>query len=159
MRNECRGSNGNWWHVIVGIICVTFTKHMTSTIATCFMDRVVDKYYLAVVHGHITRCPSAPIDHSNTIEPTITYVPLGHSTNDNETQCDGKATGQPQTQDHIHNIQSSTHSFTIQAPIAQDPTDPTGFRCCIGGATNPGQVYCCVWRKMWLWRNVILCVV
>jgi 23S rRNA-/tRNA-specific pseudouridylate synthase len=123
---------------MAGIICVTFTKRMTSTIATCFMDRVVDKYYLAIVHGHV----SIHHGHSSTRSPMDNSL-LQQSQEQSQQQSQEQSqqsqgqSQQGQSQDsHNH----TAYSFTIQAPIAEDKSDPTGFKCCIGDPTNPGQV-------------------
>ena len=178
--------------MLAGIICVTFSKRMTSTVATCFMDRVVDKYYLAIVHGHFTTpspatstdppAPTTPaatntachsdlsggaVDVSDRDLSRATFEPppplvgdtQSHSTfrttpttahpplHSNDTQASKQHKPQRQGQEqgnHTHSTHTSssdtTYSFTIQAPIAPDTSDPTGFRCCIGGDTNPGQV-------------------
>ena len=36
-----------------GVLCVGFNKTAASIIGKCFQNRKVDKYYLAIVHGHI----------------------------------------------------------------------------------------------------------
>lgn len=94
------------------------------------MDRVVDKYYLAIVHGHFI--PLQPPENSvSQLNSAITQ----HISQEKQDF------GSVQTS---LALQSSTQQreFIINAPIADDPIDPTGFRCCIGSPQNPGQVLC-----------------
>lgn len=130
--------------VLAGIICITFSKDMTRTIATCFMDRVVDKYYLAIVQGHLSHTENHPpadnqqpddphpsVDNLHTDNQPIGNQPTTSALSDNPSVTGASSPSR---------IPNSPGVFFINAPIADDPSDPNGFKCCVGSDQNPGQV-------------------
>lgn len=105
-----------------GIICVTFTKNMARTIATCFNDRIVEKFYLAIVNGHFDSSSVPPLSSLSLSPPPSPppSPPLSPPLS-------------PSISSSSSTVSTESGIFTIWTPaVVDDPSDPTGFKCCIG---------------------------
>ncbi|GET90751.1 hypothetical protein, conserved [Leishmania tarentolae] len=57
-----------------GVLCLAFTKDMAARLAHCFEMRTIQKYYVALLHGHVPSDTAPPEGSTSGDQPSATFT-------------------------------------------------------------------------------------
>lgn len=119
-----------------GVLCLAFSRDMASRLAHCFQMRYSQKWYLAIVLGHVEATP----------ERGFTEAPIIAMTAEATTSIDGsRRAAAPVT----------PCSKIIEGHIAEDKDDPTGFRMKLCAATGKAARTSVQVLEKGLWQGIV----
>lgn len=118
-----------------GVMCLAFTRESCARISTCFQFRTAQKWYLAVVLGHLHTndllCLNRNDDDNDDVEPTETELETKkkkkkHGSSKEELLC--RMQGVRVIRDNSSGDDAEKESIQIETWIGNDLDDARGFR-------------------------------